>query len=122
MARPPLRKASFIDPMLILRTSKSPEGAEGPHGLKLDCYRALAINGGGVVEGRWIEVTATSVMEAACHYFGMVSSLIVSNVPRPHPNVIFSVQVDSRVYRVTFERMMQWANAKAEKSARRKSG
>ena len=42
-------KAKFIDPMLLLRTEKLPEGAEWLTELKLDGYRALAIKSGGKV-------------------------------------------------------------------------
>ena len=39
----PDRKAKFIEPMLLLRTDKLPEGADWLVELKLDGYRALAI-------------------------------------------------------------------------------
>jgi bifunctional non-homologous end joining protein LigD len=42
-------KAKFIEPMLLLRTEKLPEGPDWLCELKLDGYRSLAIkNGGGV--------------------------------------------------------------------------
>jgi hypothetical protein len=42
-------KAAFIEPMLVLRTEKLPEGPDVIYELKLDGYRALAINSGGKV-------------------------------------------------------------------------
>jgi bifunctional non-homologous end joining protein LigD len=39
-------KAAFIEPMLLLRTEKLPEGKDGLYELKLDGYRALAIKRG----------------------------------------------------------------------------
>ena len=39
-------KARFIDPMLLLRKEKLPEGAEWLYEIKLDGYRALAIKSG----------------------------------------------------------------------------
>src|ERR1700723_1403919 len=45
-------KAGFIEPMLILRTEKLPEGPEWLIELKLDGYRALAIKTGGKVQLR----------------------------------------------------------------------
>lgn len=45
-------KASFIDPMLLLRTERLPEGAQWLYELKYDGYRALAIKAGGKVQLR----------------------------------------------------------------------
>ncbi len=45
-------KARFIEPMLLLRTEKLPEGAAFIHELKLDGYRAIAFKTGGKVHIR----------------------------------------------------------------------
>jgi DNA ligase D-like protein (predicted ligase) len=45
-------KARFIEPMLLLRTEKLPEGDAWLHELKLDGYRALAIKSGGKIHLR----------------------------------------------------------------------
>src|SRR6204780_5957757 len=45
-------RAGFIEPMLLMRTEKLPEGAEWLIELKLDGYRALAIKSGGKVHLR----------------------------------------------------------------------
>ncbi len=45
-------KATFIEPMLLLRTDVLPEGADWQVELKLDGYRALAIKSGGKVHLR----------------------------------------------------------------------
>jgi bifunctional non-homologous end joining protein LigD len=42
-------KARFIEPMLLLRTEKLPEGQDWLHELKFDGYRAMAIKSSGVV-------------------------------------------------------------------------
>ena len=46
------RKAAFIEPMLLLRTERLPEGPDWLMELKLDGYRALAIRSGGKVRLR----------------------------------------------------------------------
>ena len=45
-------KATFIEPMLLLRTEKLPQGADWLYEIKLDGYRALAIKSGGEVQLR----------------------------------------------------------------------
>jgi len=44
--------AGFIEPMLLLRTERLPEGPEWLLELKLDGYRALAIKSGGKIQLR----------------------------------------------------------------------
>ena len=48
----PKTKAIFIEPMLVLRTEKLPQGADWSYEIKLDGYRALAIKSGGKVQLR----------------------------------------------------------------------
>jgi bifunctional non-homologous end joining protein LigD len=45
-------KARFIEPMLLLRTERLPEGYPWQYELKLDGYRAIAIKSGGSVQLR----------------------------------------------------------------------
>jgi DNA ligase D-like protein (predicted ligase) len=45
-------KAGFIEPMLLLRTDKLPEGKDWLYEIKLDGYRALAIKRGGKIHLR----------------------------------------------------------------------
>ena len=45
-------KVAFIEPMLLLRSEKLPEGPEWLIELKLDGYRAVAIKSGGKVQIR----------------------------------------------------------------------
>lgn len=45
-------RASFIEPMLLLRTETLPDGKNWLVELKLDGYRALAIKSGGTVQLR----------------------------------------------------------------------
>ncbi len=45
-------RASFIEPMLLLRAERLPEGPNWSYELKLDGYRALAIKSGGKVQLR----------------------------------------------------------------------
>ena len=45
-------KATFIEPMLLLRTERLPQGPDWSYEIKLDGYRALAIKTGGKVQLR----------------------------------------------------------------------
>ena len=47
-----LTKARFIEPMLLLRTSRLPEGDAWEYEVKLDGYRAIAFKSGGRVHLR----------------------------------------------------------------------
>lgn len=48
----PQTKAHFIEPMLLLRTNRLPEGAGWEYEVKLDGYRAIAFRSGGHVHLR----------------------------------------------------------------------
>ena len=48
----PKTKAIFIEPMLLLRTEKLPQGADWSYEIKLDGYRSLAIKSAGKVQLR----------------------------------------------------------------------
>ncbi len=47
-----IRRASFIEPMLLLRTEKLSEGPAWLHEIKIDGYRAIAFKSGGKVQLR----------------------------------------------------------------------
>jgi bifunctional non-homologous end joining protein LigD len=49
---PPKNKASFIEPMLLLRSSELPDSREWLYEIKLDGYRAIAFKTGGKVHLR----------------------------------------------------------------------
>src|SRR2546426_8869812 len=46
------RKAAFVEPMLLLRADKLPEGDAWQYELKCDGYRALAVKTGGEIQLR----------------------------------------------------------------------
>jgi len=65
-------KATFIEPMLLLRTEKLPEGADWSYEIKLDGYRALALKSGGKVKLRSrndndFNVRYPGIVEALAH-------------------------------------------------------
>jgi DNA ligase D-like protein (predicted ligase) len=72
-------KVGFIEPMLLLRTEKLPEGPEWLIELKLDGYRALAIKSGGKVQLR-----ARNDNDFNTRYPGIVKAL----APMPDETVI----------------------------------
>src|SRR5580658_10101174 len=72
-------KAGFIEPMLLLRTEKLPEGPEWLVELKLDGYRALAIRNGGKVYLR-----SRNDNDFSARYPGLVKAL----APMPDDTVI----------------------------------
>src|SRR5215831_7927373 len=45
-------RARFIEPMLLLRTDRLPDGAQWMYELKLDGYRAIAVKSGGKIHLR----------------------------------------------------------------------
>src|SRR5580704_2928145 len=63
-------KAQFIEPMLLLRTDKLPEGPEWVFELKFDGYRALAIKSGGKVQLR-----SRNDNDFSSRYLGIVKAL-----------------------------------------------
>src|ERR1700682_2231737 len=63
-------KVAFIEPMLLLRSEKLPEGPEWLIELKLDGYRALAIKSGGKVQLR-----SRNNNDFSSRYPGMVRAL-----------------------------------------------
>jgi bifunctional non-homologous end joining protein LigD len=72
-------KATFIAPMLLLRTEKLPEGPQWQIELKLDGYRALGIKTGGRVHLR-----SRNDKDFNTHYPGIVKAL----APMPDDTVI----------------------------------
>jgi bifunctional non-homologous end joining protein LigD len=72
-------KADFIEPMLLLRTEKLPEGKEWHYELKLDGYRALAIKSSGKVSLR-----SRNDNDFNSRYPGIVNAL----APMPDDTVI----------------------------------
>jgi DNA ligase D-like protein (predicted ligase) len=63
-------KASFIEPMLLLRKDKLPEGAEWLYEIKLDGYRALAIK-----TGRKVQLRSRNDNDFNQRYPGIVNGL-----------------------------------------------
>jgi DNA ligase D-like protein (predicted ligase) len=76
---PATTKARFIEPMLLLRTEKLPEGPEWQTELKLDGYRALAFKTGGKVHLR-----SRNDNDFNTRYPGLVKAL----APMPDETVI----------------------------------
>jgi ATP-dependent DNA ligase len=72
-------KAAFVEPMLLLRTEKLPEGPAWLVELKLDGYRALAIKTGGNVQLR-----SRNDNDFSARYPGIVKALS----PMPDETVI----------------------------------
>jgi len=72
-------RATFIEPMLLLRTEKLPEGVEWLVELKLDGYRALAVKSGGKVHLR-----SRNDNDFNARYPGIVKAL----APMPDETVI----------------------------------
>lgn len=61
-----------------------------------------------------LEVTAESTFHAACLFAGTVATgwAVTHTLPRPGPGTVYEVQVvgEPRVYQVSHEAMMRWAN------------
>jgi DNA ligase D-like protein (predicted ligase) len=72
-------KAAFVEPMLLLRTEKLPEGPNWAYELKFDGYRALAIKSGGKVHLR-----SRNDNDFNARYPGIVKAL----APMPDDTVI----------------------------------
>lgn len=63
-------RAAFVEPMLLLRTEKLPEGKEWLYELKFDGYRALAIKSGGTMRLR-----SRNDNDFSARYPGIVAAL-----------------------------------------------
>jgi ATP-dependent DNA ligase len=72
-------KPGFVEPMLLVRSEKLPEGAEWQYELKLDGYRALAIKSSGKVRLR-----SRNDNDFNSRYPGIVNAL----APMPDDTVI----------------------------------
>ena len=59
--------ARFIEPMLLLRTTRVPEGAHWLYEAKFDGYRAIGINAGGKVHlrSRNDKISAPDILQFA---------------------------------------------------------